>query len=162
MPNNIILDGMIAEDLWQVVDKDANEIPAGLVIIPQALWHSSKSTLANRKEIGVWLDGDEPPHLIAADLEKFTVIAINFGGFMDGRGFSYARELRETHHFKGEIRAIGSFIRDQLFYLKRCGFNSFALKDTDQKEALASLAVFSDSYQAAADQATPLFSRRED
>ncbi|MFT5691540.1 MAG: hypothetical protein ACI92E_000869 [Oceanicoccus sp.] len=162
MPSNIILDGMIAEDLWQVVDKDAIDVPEGLAIIPQALWNSNKASFAQRKEIGVWLDSEEPPQLIADDLENFSLIAINFGGFMDGRGFSYARELREAYNFKGEIRAIGSFLRDQLFYLKRCGFNSFALKDTDQEEALASLEVFSDSYQAGADQPIPLFSRRED
>ena len=162
MPNNIILDGVITEDLWTVVEKDANEIPDGPCIIPQGVWNSSKSSLANRKDIGVWLDSDESPQLIVNDLEKFAIVAINFGGFMDGRGFSYARELREAHHFKGEIRAIGNFIRDQLFYLKRCGFNSFALKDTDQEAALASLEVFSDSYQAGIDQPIPLFSRRHD
>ncbi len=160
MPNSIIIDGNIAEDLWILVGKDATEIPAGPVILPQALWNESKDSLSDRGQVGVWLDSDEPPCLIEQDLESFAVIAVNFGSFMDGRGFSYGRELRDTYGFNGEIRAIGSFIRDQLFYLKRCGFNSFALEGSDQEEALASFAAFSDSYQAGADQPNPLFTRR--
>jgi len=59
------------------------------------------------------------------------------------------------------LRAIGDVLRDQLFYLHRCGFDAFALRpDKDPYEALESLKDFSVTYQAATDEPLPLFRRR--
>ncbi|WP_101759443.1 DUF934 domain-containing protein [Oceanicoccus sp. KOV_DT_Chl] len=160
MPNKIIKDGAVIDDQWQLLAADATEIPAGAVIIPLALWNTHKDQLAGREQLGIWLDSDESPKLIASSLEQFQLIAINFPAFADGRGFSYGRELRETHHYCGELRAIGGIIRDQLYFLKRCGFNSFAVSNTDLDAALSSFTDFSNSYQAAIDQPEPLFRRR--
>ncbi len=164
MPNRIIKDGAVVEDQWQLLDIEATDIPDGAVIVPLALWQSEKEQLAGREQLGVWLNSDESPQLIADCLDNFSVVAINFPNFVDGRGFSYARELRQTHNYQGEIRAIGHFIRDQLFFLQRCGFNAFALDGTEQEStlenALESFSDFSDSYQAAIDQPDPLFNRR--
>ena len=89
------------------------------------------------------------------------VIAINFPKFVDGRGFSLARLLRERYGYQGEIRATGEIIRDQLYLLQRCGFNAFEFgEEVDLAEASKSLADFSDAYQVAADQPIPLFKRR--
>ena len=160
MPNKIIKDGAIVDDNWQVIDADATEIPEGAVIIPLSLWNSQKDQLSQRGQLGVWLNSDESPQLIADSLANFEVVAINFPAFADGRGFTYGRELREKHQYQGEVRAIGSFIRDQLFYLKRCGFNAFELTGVDLETALDSFSDFSDSYQAAIDQPEPMFKRR--
>ena len=53
-------------------------------------------------------------------------------------------------------------LHDQLFYMKRCGFDSLALKEgKDIEGALAkALTTWSESYQAAVDQKQPLFRRR--
>jgi uncharacterized protein (DUF934 family) len=60
------------------------------------------------------------------------------------------------------LRAIGDVLRDQLFFMKRCGFDAYALRaDKDATEALAGLTDFSETYQAAVDQPQPLFRRRE-
>ncbi len=159
MPSNIIKNGAIVEDQYVVIDQDATEIPDGPVIVPLALWESEKATLAGRKALGIWLNSDESPERIAGELENFSLVAINFPAFVDGRGFSYGRELREKHGYQGELRAIGHFIRDQLFFLKRCGFDAFALNGTDLETALASFSDFSDSYQSAIDQPQPYFRR---
>jgi uncharacterized protein (DUF934 family) len=160
MPNKLIKDHQVIEDTWLLLDKEATEIPQGAVIIPLNLWTENKDKLSDRKPLGIWLDSDESPKLIADAINTFDLIAINFPGFNDGRGFSYARELRENHGYQGEIRAIGDFMRDQLFYLQRCGFNAFALEGADPEKALASLDDFSDAYQASVDQPVPLFKRR--
>ena len=69
-------------------------------------------------------------------------------------------QLRERG-FTGELRAVGDFIRDQLHYLNRCGFNAFQLADEAQLVgALSSLDAFTEHYQAASDQPQPLFRRR--
>ncbi len=99
--------------------------------------------------------------MLFANLEQIELIVINFPAFTDGRGFSYARHLRERG-YRGELRAGGHFIRDQLTYLRRCGFDAFQMADEPDLEAvLESLSDFTEFYQAADDQPLPLFRRRE-
>jgi uncharacterized protein (DUF934 family) len=108
----------------------------------------------------VRLEPGEAPLPLFDHLGAIPLVAINFPTFMDGRGFSYARELRERG-FRGELRATGRFIRDQLAYLARCGFDAFEMEDASElEEALASLNDFSEFYQASAAQPQPLFRRR--
>lgn len=164
MPNNprIIKDGQIIANDWQLVtDVNAleNGLPEGQLIVSLEVWQSAKEQLASGP-VGLWLQNDQD--LEAVDnLEQFAVIAIDFPVFMDGRGFSLARLLRDRYGYTGEVRATGAFIRDQLCYLRRSGFNAFDLaEDIDVDAALASLSDFSDGYQTSADQQTPLFRRR--
>ena len=111
--------------------------------------------------IGIWLDSHEGPETIADDLARFAVIGVNFPKFTDGRGYSTARLLRERYGYRGELRAIGDVQHDQLFLLKRCGFDACAIRaDKDIRAALAGLDDFSETYQAAVDQPLPLFRRR--
>jgi len=115
---------------------------------------------APEKARGVRLEPGEAPLPLFGHLAEIPVVAINFPTFTDGRGFSYARVLRERG-FAGELRATGHFIRDQLAYLARCGFDAFQMTDdTLLEEALPSLSDFTEFYQAAADQELPLFRRR--
>lgn len=160
MPSKIILDNAVVEDDWQLIDAAEDTLPEGKIIVPLKVWNEQLSELSARPQIGLWLNSDESPQDIQGDLHQLDVIAVNFPAFADGRGFSYGRELRETHRYQGQLRAIGGFIRDQLFYLKRCGFNAFALDATDLEAALSSFQDFSETYQAAIDQPTPLFRRR--
>ncbi len=115
---------------------------------------------AENKAQAVQLQPGEAPLPLFDHLQSIPLILVNFPLFMDGRGFSYARELRERG-FTGELRATGNFIRDQLSYLARCGFNAFEMADESQlDQALESLGDFSEFYQASADQALPLYRRR--
>ena len=108
----------------------------------------------------VQLEPGQAPTPLFEYLEQIPLVAINFPVFTDGRGFSYARELRQRG-FKGELRACGHFIRDQLTYLRRCGFDAFQLANEHELEAaLASLADFDEFYQGSVDQPLPLFRRR--
>jgi len=62
----------------------------------------------------------------------------------------------------GRLCPIGDIQRDQLFYLARCGFNAFALREGEDVDvALTAFADFSERYQASVDQPLPLFRRRE-
>lgn len=128
------------------------ELPEDERIVPLAQW---------RGEPGVLLGTADDPAVIAADLEKLSTVVIEFPQFTDGRGYSTARLLRERYGFKGEIRAAGEVLRDNLFYLSRCGFDSFVLSDqTKIEEALTALSDFSDGYQASVERPQPLFRRR--
>lgn len=72
-------------------------------------------------------------------------IVIEFPAFMDGRGFSHARKLREAG-FRGELIAAGDVLPDQWQFLQRCGFS--ALKDHEIADAASALPKFSAAYQA--------------
>lgn len=163
----LIKNGEIVENTWALIAKpegDASlvEVPAGQVIVPLAVWIAQKAQLQNRTDVGVWLDSDETPEQLAEEAKTLPLIGVNFPGFMDGRAFSTARLLRERYGFKGELRAVGNFIRDQLCYLRRCGVNAFAFSnpETNLDDAVKSLNDFQEYYQASVDQPLPLFRRR--
>lgn len=141
-------------------------IPGGKIIVPLSVWLGRRPELEPRLKagaLGVWLDSFEEPEALVAgvdDISHFAVIAINFPKFIDGRGYSVGRLLRERYGYRNELRAIGEVLRDQLFFLKRCGFDAYQLcAHRDMHNALASLKDFSDSYQAAVDDRRPLFRR---
>lgn len=104
--------------------------------------------------------GDDPAG-VADRLDKAARVEVNFPSFTDGRGYSIARLLRERFGYQGELRAVGDVQRDQLFYLSRCGFDAFLLRDgVDGGEALTALHDFSEAYQASVERPEPLFRRR--
>lgn len=162
----LIKDGVIVDDQWQALGLDgelpAGELPAGALILPLQAWRERRAELVGREaQIGVWLSSEQLADELGEDARELPLIALHFPGFMDGRGFSTARLLRQRYGFEGELRAFGDIIRDQLFYLKRCGFDSFCLPSgNDLDAALASLQDFSESYQGAWDVRDPLFRRR--
>ncbi|WP_137936211.1 DUF934 domain-containing protein [Chitinivorax sp. B] len=135
---------------------------AGDIIVPLTCWQSERDQLTSRKDlIGVWLAPDDDPSEIVADLSHFAVVAVDFPAFTDGRGYSTARLLRERYGYQGELRAVGDVFKDTLFYLARCGFDAFAVRqDKDIVEALKGLSDFTDAYQVSATQSIPLFRRR--
>ncbi len=161
----LIKHGAVHDDGWQLLreiaaEQSVAELPAGPVIVPQPYWQTNRDALLARGEVAVWLASDQPPTLIADDLSQLPLVAVDFPVFTDGRGFSYGRALREHHGYKGEVRAVGQFLRDQLYYLSRCGFDAFAIETADPQASIESLYDFSDSYQAALDQPLPRFRRR--
>ena len=162
----IIRQRQVVADNWQLL-KPATAggiaIPAsGDVIVPFSLWREQREIFLNRSgRLGVWLEGHDDPALIVPDLRHFEVIAVNFAQFTDGRGYSIARLLRERYGWRGELRAIGDILRDQLFYLARCGFDAFALREgQDAQAALAAFDDFSEGYQSSVERPQPLFRRR--
>lgn len=161
----LIKDKAIVENTWQWLaaseDDTARVVPEGQVIVPLKLWLDQRDTLGKRQNIGVYLQNDENPEALKDDAQNLPLIAIEFPSFMDGRGFSLGRLLRERYNFTGELRAAGGFMRDQLTYLSRCGFNAFDCNETfDLDSALSSLNDLPEYYQSAADQELPLFRRR--
>ena len=159
----IIRNSIIEEDEWVLVKEADNvdTLPTSNVIVPLQFWLDNKAALKTRGNVSVWLDSDQGPDLISADLSDLPLIALNFPAFTDGRGYSYARLLREKFDYKGELRAIGDVLQDQLFFMKRCGIDSYVVRtDKDIEKALLSMNDFSESYQAAVDQPVPLFRRR--
>ena len=164
----LIKNAKIATDTWKLLDWAADgslpTLPAtGDIIVPLALWQALAGELLARGtgRLGLWLDSAEDPAMAADSLEAFSLIAVNFPQFTDGRGYSIARLLRERYRWQGELRAVGDVLRDQLFYLSRCGFDAFALRaGEDAQSALAAFDDFSEGYQTSVERPQPLFRRR--
>lgn len=153
---------LVANDPWQVVadDQEINDFS----IISFQRWQQNKSELAAKAQeglLGIWLDSSETADLLEEDVNRFALIAVNFPVFTDGRGYSTARLLRERHGFKGELRAIGDVLIDQLFLLDRIGFDALALReDQDLERALNAFKPFSYAYQSDVNDPRPLWRRR--
>lgn len=157
-----------AGDAGSVLDRIAPD--TSHLLLPLATWQTSREALLARAaeraaqgqvfKLGLVLGPADDPAAVAADLPALDLVAIHFPRFTDGRGYSIATELRETHGWRGELRAVGDILRDQLFYLSRCGFDTFNLRDDQPVErALAAFGDFSEAYQASVDRGA-LFERR--
>jgi uncharacterized protein (DUF934 family) len=160
----LIKNRAIVEDRWTLLRDAASlaDVPINTaVIVPLALWQSEHDSLAGRNAVGVWLKPADDPGNLGGDVARLPLIAIDFPKFGDGRGYSSARLLREKYHFSGELRAIGDVLRDQLYYLRQCGFDAFAVRaDRNIANAMAGFDDFSDNYQSTVAQPVPLFRRR--
>jgi len=163
----LIKERRIVADSWHLLERGSKgelpEVPArGDVIVPLALWLARREDfLVYPGKLGVWVDANEGPEVLAGDVQRFPLIAVNFPKFGDGRGYSIARLLRERYGYKGELRAIGDVLHDHLYFMEQCGFDAFALReDQDAQEALSAFDTFSDSYQTTVLRPVPLFRRR--
>jgi uncharacterized protein (DUF934 family) len=90
---------------WAAVDPDKVPSPSGLVLEPATVLET------------------------LGDFDRFALIALVFPKFSDGRAYSLGHQLRTTHGFKGELRAIGDVLFDQLQLMMRCGFDTFEIRD---------------------------------
>ena len=165
----LIKQGTATVDTWKTLEIAEGEtpetvaLPAGDIIFPLAVWQARKAEIIScHKRIGLLIQPDERIEDVAADLDYFIVIAVNFPKFFDGRGYSTASLLRQRYKYQGEVRAVGDVLHDQLFYMQRVGFDSYALKDgKDVVVAIeAGFSTFSDAYQASTTQPQPHFRRR--
>ena len=160
-PERVIRDRRVEDDTWRFVDAAPSPLE-GNVVVPLAIWKEHREALLARgTPLGVWLKPDDDPAEIAPDLNRLSLVAVHFPKFTDGRGYSTAALLRTRYGYRGELRAFGDVGRDQLFYLARCGFDSFRLADhRDPEAALASFDDFTVRYQGSVDDAVPLFRKR--
>ena len=133
----LIRNGDWAKDDYVAVADDA-PLPEGPVLVSLERFATERETLlARNAKLGVRLSSSESPEALGDDVQRLSLIAIDFPVFKDGRGFSWARMLRTRLGYAGELRATGGFLVDQLAHLTRTGFDSF---DGDARITPAALA----------------------
>ncbi len=145
--------GRIADDIWIRVEDDAVLPEDRPALIGHARWEAEKAALQRRNApLGIALPNNLDVLGFGAEAGRFGLIALGFPKFSDGRAYSQARLLRERFGYRGELRATGHVLRDQLLHMHRAGFDAFEIGRDDAAEvfakALASLSVF---YQPTAD-----------
>lgn len=163
------VDARVVDDKWiTLCESETGLLPLTLernqpVILPLPLWHKLKEQggAFDPAITGVWIASDDEYEDIAGELLGLPLIAVDFPSFRDGRGYSVAYLLRTRYGYRGELRAIGDVLRDQLFYMRRCGFDSFEVRaDKDIQDALKGLAAYTIRYQGSVDDPVPLFRKR--
>jgi uncharacterized protein (DUF934 family) len=149
-------DGGWQSNVWRVIRDGSDALDESACVLPLTVWLAGDPGPTR----GVWLAPTDDPMALAPYLAQVPLIAVDFLKFTDGRGYSIASLLRRLG-YRGELRAIGEVLIDQLFMLSRVGFSSFELRvGQDEAVAVAALRTYSDAYQAADDQALPYFRRR--
>jgi uncharacterized protein (DUF934 family) len=151
------------EDPWTLIRAQDEELPTGALILPFVRWRQLQATGAPQKMSlhGVWLGPDDELESLEVWLHLLPLVALDFPSFRDGRAYSQAYLLRTRMGWKGELRAIGDVLRDQLSHMRQCGFDSFAVRaDKSANDALKGLAGMSVLYGRSAIEPRPLFRRR--
>ncbi len=122
--------GAFVHDDWTIV-ADGEPLPAdGAAIVGLGRWRTERAELAARTApLGLLIEPGSIWTDIVADLPRFPVIAVSIPKYADGRAFSIARLLRERDGYAGEIRAIGTYIIDQVPLMARVGIDAFATND---------------------------------
>lgn len=122
--------GAFVDNPWQVVP-DGEAIPADApVLVSLKRWRDEKPALAARNApIGLVIEPGSDWSDVVADLPRFPVVVVTIPKFADGRAFSIARLLRERDGYAGEIRAVGTYIIDQVPLMARVGIDAFEVSD---------------------------------
>jgi len=161
MAKEIILNRAIVSDDYQELTDDESAPSSGKVIVSFARFvKEGAELLATASAVGIRLPSDKLPSDVPL-LERLSLIAIEFPRFSDGRGYSIAKLLRERFKFKGQLRAVGWVLRDNLLYMERVGFDAFELAAGKPLESgLQAFAELPIAYQATAVDRRPLYRRR--
>ena len=164
MPALIKNKTVLADDPWQIIwnlEEDGVSI-AGNVIIPLRELQKNEEKFQTKQqngELGLLIESDQAIDDIPENFHAFPVIALHFPVFTDGRAYSTARDLRRLA-YKGELRAVGDVLIDQLHAMLRCGFDAFELGDhCNTEKALEAFDVFSHKYQGDEYEPRPIYHR---
>jgi phosphoadenosine phosphosulfate reductase len=127
------------EDKWAFLGDDAPVPMECAIVVSLKRWLAERGTLASRRgPVGVAVEAGADAQAHLADLADRPLIALEFAKFADGRAFSYARLLRERRQFRGELRAFGDVLIDEIPLMLRCGFDSFEVTNAPTLHALES------------------------
>jgi uncharacterized protein (DUF934 family) len=135
----LIRNGRVVSDEWKTLTLAEGDtpqsvrLPVGPVLVPLSVWQARRAELIYREyehgwPLGVWLSAEQDAEAIGHDIDDFTVIAVEFDKFSDGKSYSTARLLRQRYGYKGELRAIGDVPSDRLTYQHQVGFDAFAVR----------------------------------
>jgi uncharacterized protein (DUF934 family) len=138
-------------DFLRFRDDEAHDEPA--VTLDSFLADQTNAT-------AVRLESGDDARALIPFLDRLSLVEVSFPVYRDGRGYSSARVLREAG-YAGELRAAGDVLVDQVAFMRRCGFDSFAPEaPIDPTVLKASLDRYEYHYQPAADAAVPVWKLR--
>ena len=158
----LLKNGKATQDDWTFVEDGVAPADGGPVIVSLARFITEhEALLASNHPVGVRLANSDAPEQLAPWLDRLSLVELSFPKYTDGRAFSQAQLLRRRYGYKGEIRATGQILRDQLRLMIRSGFDAIQFED-DDAEAVYEISSreLSEFYQPAADTSASIFLKR--
>ncbi|MDP4593858.1 MAG: DUF934 domain-containing protein [Beijerinckiaceae bacterium] len=138
--------GRFVSDPWYYVREGEDASPAGHVIPGLDWWTNMRDVfLPSNAPVGIRIEAGEDLRSIIGDLHRFSLVALVFPAYTDGRSFSKAQLLRDRYGFRGEVRAVGDVLIDQFSMLLRSGFDAFEITDEASMKALEDGAYWTQS-----------------
>ena len=129
--------GAFIDDRWRALPDGEAAPVSGHVIFPFDWWLEERHAFdGSNVPLGIRIEPGTRLDEIAEDIKRFSVIALSFPKYGDGRAFSLARLLRDRYGFTGEIRAVGEVLADQIQLMRRSGFDAFEITDAVTEKAL--------------------------
>lgn len=158
----LLKNGKVKPDDWTFAEDGAPTHDGGPVIVSIGRFLAEHEVLlASNHPIGVRVANTDDPAQLAPWLDRLGLVELNFPKYTDGRAFSQAQLLRRRYGYKGEVRATGQVLRDQLRLMIRSGFDAIQIDAADAEAIYAfSSHEFSEFYQTASDAAVPIFLKR--
>ncbi|MFC5584901.1 DUF934 domain-containing protein [Nitratireductor kimnyeongensis] len=121
--------GAFRKNIWQKREEALAPADDEHVILPLAAYLELKENTREgaTEQIGVELQPGEALDLLLPHLERLPLVALSFPAFADGRSYSKAELLRTRHGYRGEIRATGDVLIDQVAHMFRVGFSTLEI-----------------------------------
>jgi len=131
----LLKNNVLVSDTWIHAGAEDQLPEAGDVIVPFSRLLREFETLSKRSgKLGVVFTTVERAEALATFLPRLSVVVLSFPAFNDGRAYSIARQLRDFG-YRGEIRATGNVLPDQLQFMLQVGFDAFDIGERFSLEA---------------------------
>ncbi|MQT11349.1 DUF934 domain-containing protein [Segnochrobactrum spirostomi] len=135
---DIFRNGRFEPDTWRTLADDEAIPPEGGVILSLARFEAEREHLSgDNRPLGLHVAPGEAIEAVADDVSRFSVIALAFPSYTDGRNYSTARLLRERYGYRGELRAVGNVLIDQVPLMRRCGIDALVVVNEPTRRRLA-------------------------
>ncbi|MGI9415261.1 MAG: DUF934 domain-containing protein [Hyphomicrobiales bacterium] len=148
----LLKNGEFLEDTWLRL-RDDEAVPQGADVIVgiERLRREFGTLMLHYGRLAVALPNDRPVEDVVDYLEALDAVLLDFPAFTDGRAYSQARQLRSTHGYRGELRASGNVLPDQLAFMRQCGIDTFEVngrfdRETWQRAATAMTLTYQRGY----------------
>lgn len=136
MSDTIYKNGIFGANEWTMLDDEADLPVDGKALVSLDRYLELGGTAPEGLELGVVIRAGDKAERLRDHLATVPMIAVDFPKFSDGRGYSSARLLREKFGYKGELRAVGDVLIDQIPFMVRCGIDSFEITHAPTRRAL--------------------------
>ncbi len=151
----------VAEDTFTYLADDQDLSDGDVIVSLGRFQAEGEGLLSDGRRVGVRLEAGDAVEVLAYDLPRLALVALDFPKFGDGRSFSNARLLRERYGFKGQVRAVGDVLREQAGFMVRVGFDAFMPADgASSNEWQAATRRYRHVFQRSTDGRTPTFLER--
>ena len=148
-----------AQDRWQP-PSDTDDTPFAHAMLSLDQWTALRNNWPASMPVGVLIANTVDVEALADDLPRWSLVALQFPKWTDGRAYSQARLLRARLRYTGEVRATGEVLVDMLPLLQRSGFDAVLMRaDQSLDVAQRALRFFAGHYQGDVVQLRPLFAR---